>query len=321
MGRVESVSGPDHPDHDRRTIAVALWRMSRPAQLALILLVYGFGVAMGVAHSDTSDFGGVLTGAAVLLPVAASVHYANEYADVQTDALTDRTPFSGGSGALVETGLSPRLAARAAAVAGGLGVVATLLWVSAVGGRTLAPTPVALLFGVLILGLQYSVGPLRLAWNGLGGVTNALLGGVALPLYGFAVVTGTVTAEAALATVPFALVVFVNLLETTWPDRHADAAVGKRTLATRVAPRTLRIAYVAASLAAGGTAIALAGSTLPRAVVIGTLVPLVGLAVGAYRFTHRETPYPAVVSMVLVAVGSTAGWILVALGDPPTPIA
>lgn len=67
---------------------------------------------------------------------------------------------------------------------------------------------------VLPVGWQYSVEPLRFAWNGLGEATNAVLGGVVLPLYGFSVVTDRVTLDAALATVPFALVVFVNLLET-----------------------------------------------------------------------------------------------------------
>ncbi|NIS35092.1 MAG: prenyltransferase, partial [Actinobacteria bacterium] len=91
--------------------------------------------------------------------------------------------------------------------------------------------------GVLVVGAvfgwQYSLPPLALAWRGVGEVDNAALGGLVLPAYGFAVAAGTVTVDALLATVPFATVVFLNLLDTTWPDRAADAAVGKRTLATR----------------------------------------------------------------------------------------
>ena len=315
-----SEPGPRHGGTDgepeRRVVLVALWRMSRPAQLALIALVYALGVAMAFGRGAEAEAGAVAVGLAALLPTAASVHYANEYADAETDALTDRTPFSGGSGALVESGLPRSLALRAAIASGAVGVALLVAGVAPVGGRMLGAVPAAVLVGILLAGWQYSVRPLRLAWNGLGEATNAALGGVALPLYGFAVVTGGVTVAAALATLPFALVVFVNLLETQWPDRRADAAVGKDTLATRWSADRLRLAYGLGGLTAAGSAVALAlsGDVFPRLVALGTVLPMVGLVPGYYRFTRRETPLPAVVTMVLVAAGSTVGWGLVAAG-------
>jgi 1,4-dihydroxy-2-naphthoate octaprenyltransferase len=315
-----SEPGPRHGGTDgepeRRVVLVALWRMSRPAQLALIALVYALGVAMAFGRGAETEAGAVAVGLAALLPTAASVHYANEYADAETDALTDRTPFSGGSGALVESGLPRSLALRAAVASGAVGVALLVAGVAPVGGRMLGAVPAAVLVGILLAGWQYSVRPLRLAWNGLGEATNAALGGVALPLYGFAVVTGGVTVAAALATLPFALVVFVNLLETQWPDRRADAAVGKDTLATRWSADRLRLAYGLGGLTAAGSAVALAlsGDVFPRLVALGTVLPMVGLVPGYYRFTRRETPLPAVVTMVLVAAGSTVGWGLVAAG-------
>ena len=308
---------------DRR-VPAALWRLSRPSQIALIALVYAFGVAMAYGHGHGGAAGAprVGFGLAALLPVAASVHYANEYADVETDALTDRTRFSGGSGALVETDLPRGLALRAAVVAGGLGLALIAVGVAgeATGlgdGSLLTPTAAALLAGILVVGWQYSVGPLRLAWNGLGAPANALLGGVALPRYGFAVVAGEVTAAAALATLPFGAAVFVNLLETTWPDRRADAAVGKRTLATRWSPRRLRAAYGLGGATAAVAAAALAGRVLPPVVTAATLLPLVGLIPGFRRFTRREEPLPAVATMVALAAATTVAWGLVALGVAP----
>jgi len=315
-----SETGPRHGGKDggpeRRAALVALWRMSRPAQLALIALVYALGVAMAFGRGAEADAGAVAVGLAALLPTAASVHYANEYADAETDALTDRTPFSGGSGALAESGLPRSLALRAGVASGAVGVALLVAGAAPVGGRVLGAVPAAVLVGILLAGWQYSVRPLRLAWKGLGEVANAVLGGVALPLYGFAVVTGGVTVAAALATLPFALVVFVNLLETQWPDRRADAAVGKRTLATRWSADRLRLAYGLGSLAAAGSAVALAffDAVFPRVVMLGTVLPMVGLVPGYYRFTRREEPLPAVVTMVLVAAGSTIGWGLAATG-------
>jgi 1,4-dihydroxy-2-naphthoate octaprenyltransferase len=106
--------------------------------------------------------------------------------------------------------------------------------------------------------------------------------------------------------------VFVNLLETQWPDRRADAAVGKRTLATRWSAERLQRAYVGGLLAAVGAGVALAGRVLPLPVAVGTLAPMVGLLPGAARFTDREEPLFAVVTMVGVAAASTAGWAVAA---------
>ena len=296
-----------------KTIVTALWQMSRPAQIALIILVFALGVTMAVARGAPVQPERVGLGLAALLPVAASVHYANEYADVETDALAERTAFSGGSGALPDTGLPARLASRAALISGAVGLVVLVVVVSPLVSRPVGVIPAALLVGILLVGWQYSVGPLRLAWHGLSEVTNAALGGVALPLYGFGVVTGEVTLQAMLATVPFALAVFVNLLETQWPDRRADAAVGKRTLATRWSADQLRLAYGLVSLAAVGTTIALAGGVLPWPVAVGTLLPMIGFGPGYLRFTRHEEPLPAVVTMMTVAAGSTLGWSLLAL--------
>lgn len=79
--------------------------MSRPAQLLLIALVYALGVAIAFAEGVALDVTELVVGLVALLPVAASVHYVNEYADYWSDRLTSRTPFSGGSGALAQTGL------------------------------------------------------------------------------------------------------------------------------------------------------------------------------------------------------------------------
>ena len=306
---------------DRR-VPVALWRMARPAQLALIALVYAAGVAMAYGRGATATPTRIAFGLVALLLVAASVHYANEYADVETDAITERTPFSGGSGALDDTGLPRRIALYATVGVGLAGLVLTAVGASSVSdtlaagptGPLLASTPAVLLVGVLVVGWQYSLRPLRLAWNGLGEVTNAALGGFVLPLYGFAVVTGELTLAAALAFVPFTLVVFVNLLETTWPDREADAAVGKRTLVTRLSASRLRTLYAAGSVAAVASTVLLAGRALPPIVAAATVVPLFGLVPGYVRFTRREAPLPAVVTMVVLAATTALGWALVSRG-------
>jgi 1,4-dihydroxy-2-naphthoate octaprenyltransferase len=283
--------------------------MSRPSQLLLVAGVYLFGATVGV---ETGAAGFRVErlgwGLAVLLAAAASVHYANEYADVETDRLATRTPFSGGSGALPRTGLPPTVALAAAVVTGALGVGGlALAWVSAV-----LPVAAVVVLGVIaVLGWQYSLPPLALAWNGLGEVDNALLGGLLLPTYGLLVQRGTVPPSLVLVFVPFAILVFVNLLATTWPDREADAAVGKHTLATRWSRRRLRGAYAGAAGACFVAVAVLAGvGRLPVPVGAASLLVLPVLVWGGDVYTRQRSPVPTVAAMVGLVVVQGAAWLL-----------
>lgn len=295
----------------RLTVLHALYDMSRPEQLLLMTVVYGAGVAAAVAGDTRATLVGVVPTAtlAVLayLPLAASVHYANEYADYETDLLADRTAFSGGSGALARTGLPRSLPRQAAVVTLAGGVVAT---VSLVGLGVLDPTAVVVLAVITGFGWQYSLPPLALAWNGLGELDNAALGGVALPVFGY-VVVGDLAVDAVLAFLPFGCLVFANLLAVTWPDRDADAAVGKETLATRWSPARLRLAYALAVMTAYGLLAVLWGDVVPPRVgwVMVLAAPLFGW--GWWTYTNRRSAFPTVAGMVFVAVGQCLGWVVV----------
>jgi hypothetical protein len=184
-----------------RSTAVAA-RISRPDQVLLILAVFACGAVAGTelgpggGHAHTTEL--VAVGVVVAL-VAVSVHAVNEFADVETDARTVRTRFSGGSGALEEHGLGASFARRLAvaagllAVAGALAGPATGLW---------SVTVTVLLLVGLVGGWQYSVPPLALSRRGGGEVTNALLGALLLPVAGAAVV-GAAVPTAAVQFLPF----------------------------------------------------------------------------------------------------------------------
>ncbi|WP_435335750.1 prenyltransferase [Haloarchaeobius sp. TZWWS8] len=295
---------------ERWPVGYAVWKMARPAQLLLICLVYSFGVAMAWASVGDVSMAAVVAGLTALLPTAASVHYVNEYADHGTDALTRRTPFSGGSGALSRTGLDPTFGFVAATVALGLGLLATAI---VVASGLLGFLPVVLLSTIATLGWAYSVGP-TLAWRGWGEVTNSLLGGIALPLYGVAVGGGSVTPRTVLAVLPFGLFVFANLLATQWPDRAADARVGKRTLATRWSRRRLRVAYIVAVVGSLSLFVAFPlFSVMPAMVGWSCLLVAPAAVVGIQQFTRRESPFVTVVAMVALAVVQFVGWVLVAV--------
>ena len=286
----------------------ALWGMARPSQLLLIATVYALGVVVAVGTGEPLSLPAVLAGLAALLPTAASVHYANEYADRETDRLTTaagtRTPFSGGSGALARTGLSPRLA-RDATV--GTGLLGALVAVGLLAAGPLSPWAAGLLLAIALLGWGYSLPPVELSRRGLGELDNALLGGVLLPHYGAATL-GPPSLAVCLAVAPFALLVFANLLATQWPDRWADAFAGKYTLPTRWAPLRLRRLHRLSVFGAFALLPVLWGWVLPPVVALASLFGLPFALWGVATFTRDDQPFPTVAAMVVVAVAQLVAW-------------
>lgn len=279
---------------------LAILEMTRPTHLLLIAVVYLFGSTMALAQGSAFDQFAARPGLLVLLLVSASIHMANEYADYDTDQLTKRTLFSGGSGAFIRSALPRKVALWGAWAFLVAGLALAVHWRQFLGSAALA-----LLVTGAALGWMYSLPPLRLAWRGWGELDNSLAGGMVLPLYGFAIQAKAIEFTAILASLPFAALVFLNLLATTWPDREADARVGKMTLAARWPVKRLRLIYW---LTAAGVVIALAAIKQPS-IVVGVswlAIPLVIL--GGWTYTQKSSPLPAVAGMVLMVVLQLLAW-------------
>ena len=297
-------------DNPRRLVVVrALWRMSRPDQIALVVVVFGVGAAAATALGGEPTADAFALGLMAVITTAMSVHIVNEYADAETDALTRRTAFSGGSGALQQYGLPPRMALRWAA---GAGVASLAVTVVAVTLESLSATAALILGLGLLGGWQYSVRPLAFSRHGVGEIANALLGGLLLPLFGVAAVVGTVSLEDAVLFVPFTLLVFVNLLETQWPDRAADSHGGKATLVTRMSPRAVRLLAAACTLTAYGVLPPATPMPIPVQVSVSSAAALPVSLWALWRITRVESPLPAVLAMLTMIVAQGVVWIYLA---------
>lgn len=289
---------------------LAYWRMARPLMLLSIFLVYALGGLVALANGGVFNSLSFIWGWAALLPLSMSVHYINEYADYETDALTRRTAFSGGSGVL-STGTIPRSAAlRAAWIAAGAGALIALAGMNA--GAVNLTAALLLLIGT-VGGWMYSVEPLKLAWRGWGEVDNALLGGMILPLFGYAIQTGEVSLRSALTFVPFTIFVFTNLLAVTWADRHADGQVGKRTLAVLLPAVRLRILYLIALIGGAAVFVGLLDGAIPLASAWTMLVSLPLMIWGALAYTRIDSPHPSVYLMVVFLIAQLVYWQTVTL--------
>jgi 1,4-dihydroxy-2-naphthoate octaprenyltransferase len=194
----------------------------------LILAIYLYGAIVAVAHGFVFDSHKFVLGAIPLGLVSASIHFANEYADYDTDQLCSRTPFSGGSGAFLNYGIMRKTALQVAwfTVILGLGVA----WGGVAGGVFSQRISLILSLGAF-LGWMYSLAPLALSRRGWGELDNAFLGSILLPFYGYTTLRSEFDGEVLLLFLPFGFFAFNNLLAVMWADREADKVVGKNTLA------------------------------------------------------------------------------------------
>jgi len=212
-------------------------RMARPLVIVAGLLAFFTGACMAHWRIGPLPWQDLITGLAIMLCAILMGHYANEYADFDTDSISRRTRFSGGSGVL-PSGLVPRSWALYAAVAC-LGLTIALTALGLLAGL-INEWAVALVAIGLPLGWFYSMPPLRLERTWVGELDNSLLGCLMF-LMGYVSATGQVDTLAIAVSVPLFLAIFVNLLGVHYADREADGTMGKRTMAVALGGRTKRV--------------------------------------------------------------------------------
>jgi 1,4-dihydroxy-2-naphthoate octaprenyltransferase len=198
------------------------------------------------------------------------------------------TQFSGGSRVLIYDLVTLRQLIGLAAGLFGAAAAIGLYLVLATGSETL------LMIGVagLLLGLAYTAPPLKLVYRGLGEVAVAIGFGPIMLFGAYAVQTGTLSWEAAVASIPVAILVALILYVNEIPDRSGDAAAGKRTLPVRLPADTVTTIYLVGSMAAFGAILAgVIGGLLPPFTLLSLAVVPLALRVHQGIRQHYNSPY------------------------------
>lgn len=227
---------------------LALLKMGRFFVLIAGLIAYTLGLSMAYYDLGFLDLPKAVLGLTILISATLSAHYANEYADVDTDSLTRRTWFSGGSGVLPSKIIPPSWALNAA-----LFLVLICILITAISfyyGLISIWVVLIVIIGILG-GWFYSMPPLQLERTSLGEIDNALLGGFLMPLIAYISQNGLFHLREIIILIPIVLAVFVNLLGVHWADRKADASVGKKTLVVNLGSKVKIIHVVFTSLIYG----------------------------------------------------------------------
>lgn len=266
-----------------------LWRMTRPAFLLLTVVACVLGTATAAACGCGLDV--PLAMGTTLLAVLAHAlgNVLNDLHDARNGADAANAsgifPFTGGS-RLIQNGLvSERQTAD---------LVKALLLFLLPAGLLLAVRAGG---GVIVLGLAglllawaYSAPPLRLMSRGLGEATVALVW--------FLVVVGADYVQRqrfflipASAAAGWALMVAALLLINGFPDAHADARVGKRTLVVRLGATPAAALYAGLVLGAHAWLALSVWLLIPPQPALWGLVSLpLSLAATFWLWRHRHRP-------------------------------
>ncbi|MDN5874058.1 MAG: prenyltransferase [Sinobacteraceae bacterium] len=221
--------------------------------------------------------------------------FGNEVFDYASDRSNRAAgPFNGGSRILVDGKLSFGQLRDGIA----LGVAAAL--VCAIFAVMLTPQPAtaaALLAVSFVITLGYTVPPLKLCWRGLGELDVAVSHSFMVLLLGYVLQGGAWQAPLPwLLAAPLCIAVLPAIILSGLPDRHADAAAGKRTLPVRLGAR--KAAWLALALALAAAVAVIVVAHLPatqkvyRGIVWGVVPNAAILAFMLLRLLHRH-PDPA----------------------------
>jgi len=192
--------------------------------------------------------------------------------------------FTGGSRVLVEGKLSTR-EVRGGVIAAFLGFLGGSLWLLAL--TPASPASVITVLGVLaVLAIGYTAPPLKLSYRGLGELDVAVTHSIGVLLCGYVFLGGAWSDPLPwILSLPLLLAILPSITLSGIPDREADKAVGKRTLAVRLGPTgALGVALVFTLLAA----------------VVAVTWQFMGLADGAF----------AGIALVVVPHGVLLTWLL-----------
>jgi 1,4-dihydroxy-2-naphthoate octaprenyltransferase len=117
-----------------------------------------------------------------------------------------------------------------------------------------------------------------------------------------------------LAVLPITFLAFLNLLAVTWPDRIADYTIGKRTLATKLSPKILRILFFSVLITSFIIHVLIWNQIIPNIVFLAGLPAYFLILYGGFKYTKKETSIEVVIGLHLMIISQSFAWILTRFG-------
>jgi 1,4-dihydroxy-2-naphthoate polyprenyltransferase len=207
-------------------------RLSRPHFLVGGALMYALGAGVSRYLGTPVNWNWFFLGQVWITLLQLSTHYLNEYFDAPADLNNrNRTPFSGGSGAI-----GPGKLLRSTALYAGIVCLAIVASTTVLLIRYVALTPATVLVMALIFlgAFFYAVPPVRLESSGYGELTSSILVANLVPAFALLLQTGDLHRLLAMSTFPLTILHLAMLLALELPDFATDIKYEKNTLLVRI---------------------------------------------------------------------------------------
>lgn len=234
---------------ERRAAWLALLRLQF---YPMTFIAYAIGALAAAGQRGGLDLGVFWLCYLCVFLIEVLTVFANEYFDFDSDRRNSNAgQFTGGSRVLVDGRLGFDDLRRGVAVTTGALLVAGLFLFQlapAFSGAQIA----AMVAGVMVLTVGYTMPPTKWVYRGLGEIDVALTHSFLVVLVGYLFQGGAWSDPYPwLVSLPLFLATLPAITLSAIPDHDADHAVGKRTLAVRLGPRrAAQLAGAAAVLAA-----------------------------------------------------------------------
>ncbi|MFH1101862.1 MAG: prenyltransferase [Methanobacteriota archaeon] len=191
------------------------------------ILVYLLGALFAVVIGASFDVYRFILGYAVVFTGVLAAGYTNNYYDVAIDRFATHTPFSGGSGILVDHPEYRKTIRTIMVFLYSLSIVLGLVF------TIVFSYPVTFFAFVVIadfFGWCYTAPPLRLVYRGFGEIITMFGTGFLITGFGYFAVMGTIDVSFVLFSIPFLLFGFALSFYLEIPDRNVDCEGHKKTL-------------------------------------------------------------------------------------------
>jgi 1,4-dihydroxy-2-naphthoate octaprenyltransferase len=200
--------------------------LMRPHFIIAGLILYIFGVLYAVLTGAEISLPRAIFGYLVLLPAHLSVHFSNDYFDVDVDHAGSPTLFTGGSGVLVKY---PELRPLARIIALSLMPCSLILGLIFMIVYDYSPWFMLFVLAGNLIGWFYSAPPVRLVSRGLGELALTSTVGFLIPGMGYLATKGRFDAAALLFLLPLICFGFMFTFNVEIPDIEDDRRGNKRT--------------------------------------------------------------------------------------------
>ena len=257
----------EEPMPGRITEKILAWlKIARLQFYLMAWLAYSMGAAAAFTATHSFNPRVYWLGYILLFLIELCTVLTNEYYDYPTDRLNRNfSIFTGGTRILVEGTLSFREVRTGICAVLGLICIFALLLIRA-DRSVSSPTILFFLLAGLFLGVGYTLPPIKLAYRGAGETVVGVTHSFYVTLCGYLFQTGTWSDPVPwLLSIPLCLATLAAILLAGIPDRQADSAVAKRTVAVILGSRLT---------------VLLAGWFVCLAALAGVLLRLAGLLKG-----------------------------------------